>query len=189
VVENPWIQWCVLIPREIDDPRYDEIRRVAFRALDALGMDTGLSHMEWFRRPDGSVMISEVGARPGGAQISTLISYAHDADSLRRLGEADGLLAVDLRGAASLPRLRLPARPGGRTDPLGARTEEVLAELGPLVMEKKLPTLAPRRRRATRRRLRHRAPPRHDGGRAGAALHHLQRRVELGTGRTRLELG
>lgn len=83
VVDNPWIQWCVLIPREIDHPRFDDIRRVAFRALEVLGMGTGLSHMEWFRKPDGSVMVSEVGARPPGAQITSLISYAHDIDLYR----------------------------------------------------------------------------------------------------------
>lgn len=77
-VRNPWIQWCVLLPREIDHPRYDDIRRAAAAALDALGMVTGTSHMEWFRRADGSVAISEVGARPGGAQISRLMSYAHE---------------------------------------------------------------------------------------------------------------
>ena len=55
VVDNPWIQWCVLIPREIDHPRFDDIRRVAFRALDVLGMGTGLSHMEWFRRAVAAV--------------------------------------------------------------------------------------------------------------------------------------
>ena len=58
VVDNPWIQWCVLIPREIDHPRFDDIRRVGFRALEVLGMGTGLSHMEWFRRADGSVLVS-----------------------------------------------------------------------------------------------------------------------------------
>src|SRR5205085_7959449 len=26
VVRNPWIQWRVLLPREIDDARYDDIR-------------------------------------------------------------------------------------------------------------------------------------------------------------------
>lgn len=78
VVRNPWIQWCVLLPREIDDPAYDDVRAVAADSLEALGMHTGVCHLEWFRRPDGSLAISEVGARPGGAQISKLISYAHD---------------------------------------------------------------------------------------------------------------
>jgi biotin carboxylase len=82
VVRNPWIQWCVLLPREVDDARYDDIKRAAAGALDALGMETGLSHMEWFRRSDGSVAIGEVGARPPGAQITTLISRANDIDFL-----------------------------------------------------------------------------------------------------------
>jgi len=80
VLDNPWIQWCLVLPREVDAPRYDDIRGVACRALDALGMVTGLSHMEWFRRPDGSLAISEVAARPPGAQIMTVISRAHEMD-------------------------------------------------------------------------------------------------------------
>jgi hypothetical protein len=36
--------------------------------------------MEWFRRRDGSIAISEVAARPPGAQFTSLISYAHDLD-------------------------------------------------------------------------------------------------------------
>jgi hypothetical protein len=43
-------------------------------------MVTGMSHMEWFRRPDGGLAISEVAARPPGAQFTTLISAAHDRD-------------------------------------------------------------------------------------------------------------
>ena len=141
VVENLWIQWCVLIPREIDDPRYDEIRRVAFRALAVLGMDTGLSHMEWFRRPDGSVMISEVGARPGGAQITSLISYAHDVDfyaswaKLTALGKFDPPARRFSSGCAYL-------RGQGKGKIRSVRgLKKVIADLGPLVMEKKLPTI------------------------------------------------
>jgi hypothetical protein len=43
-------------------------------------MRTGLSHTEWFRRADGTLAISEVGARPPGAQFMTLMSFAHDVD-------------------------------------------------------------------------------------------------------------
>lgn len=78
VMENPWIQWCVLLPRELDG--YDDIREVGARALAALGLDSGMTHLEWFRRPDGSVAVSEVAARPPGAQFTSLLSYAHDAD-------------------------------------------------------------------------------------------------------------
>ena len=61
------------------------------QALTALGLRDGLSHMEWFRRPDGTVAISEVGARPPGSQFMTLMSYAHDTD----LYAAWARLAVD----------------------------------------------------------------------------------------------
>jgi formate-dependent phosphoribosylglycinamide formyltransferase (GAR transformylase) len=80
VLENPWIQWCVLLPRHIDHEPFLEITDVGVRAVRALGLHTGFSHMEWFRRPDGSVAVSEVGARPPGAQFTTLMSWAHDTD-------------------------------------------------------------------------------------------------------------
>jgi hypothetical protein len=80
VLENPWIQWCVLLPRHIDQEPFLQITDVGVRAVQALGLHTGFSHMEWFRRPDGSVAVSEVGARPPGAQFMTLMSWAHDTD-------------------------------------------------------------------------------------------------------------
>ncbi|HLF63898.1 MAG TPA: ATP-grasp domain-containing protein [Saprospiraceae bacterium] len=82
VKQNAWIQWRVVLPREVDDPQYDDIRTVAYTALEVLGAQSGMSHMEWFRRPDGRVVISEVGMRPPGAQIPTLISRAHEFDCM-----------------------------------------------------------------------------------------------------------
>jgi hypothetical protein len=80
VLENPWIQWAVLLPRDIETPEFDAIREHGVRGLRALGLRTGLTHMEWFRRPEGAVAISEVAARPPGAQFTSLLSYAHDID-------------------------------------------------------------------------------------------------------------
>lgn len=80
VMQNEWIQWCVMLPRDISGPEYDPIREAGFAAVKALGLETGLSHMEWFRFADGRIAVSEVGARPPGAQFSTLLSYAHDID-------------------------------------------------------------------------------------------------------------
>lgn len=87
VMETPWIQWCVVLPREVDDPRYDDVRATGDAALRALGMTTGLSHMEWFRRRDGTLAIGEIGARPPGAQITTLVSRATDTDFVRSWAE------------------------------------------------------------------------------------------------------
>ena len=41
------------------------------QALGALGMGTGLTHMEWFLRADGSAIVSEVGARPPGVLLAS----------------------------------------------------------------------------------------------------------------------
>ncbi len=82
VMREPWIQWQVLLPREVDAPEYDDIRQYAFQTLQVLGMQTGLSHLEWFRRADGSIAISEVAARPPGAQFPTLISRACNFNAL-----------------------------------------------------------------------------------------------------------
>lgn len=139
VLREPWIQWCVLLPREVDDPRYDGIRAVAAQALRALGMRTGLSHMEWFRRADGSVAISEVGARPPGARFVNLISWAHDFDLF-------GAWAETVVFGRFTPRPRpyaagaayLRGQGEGRVQAVRG-LEEIARELGPLVVEAKMP--------------------------------------------------
>jgi biotin carboxylase len=139
VMENPWIQWTVLLPREIDHPRYDDIRDVATRALGALGMDTGLSHMEWFRRRDGSIAVSEVAARPPGAQFTTLISYAHDLDFYRawaRLMVEERFEPPPRRYAAGIAFLRGQGQ--GRVCGIHG-LDRAQAELGELVVEVRLP--------------------------------------------------
>ncbi len=139
VMRNPWIQWTVLLPREIDHPRYDDIRAVAFRALGALGMGTGLSHLEWFRREDGSVAVSEVAARPPGAQFTTLISYAHDLDFYRawaRLMAQDRFDPPPRRYAAGIAYLR--GQGAGRVVNVHG-LDRVQRELGRLVVEVRLP--------------------------------------------------
>lgn len=139
VVREPWIQWCVLLPREAHDPAYAGIRKAAGPALKALGMDRGLSHMEWFRRPDGSVAISEVGARPPGARFMNLISWAHDFDLFAAWAEAMVFGRFEPRerpyaaGAAYL-------RPQGEGTIRGIRgLEGVAADLGDIVVESRLP--------------------------------------------------
>ncbi len=139
VVENRWIQWCVLLPREVDAPVYDDIREVAFGALDALGMGTGLSHMEWFRRRDGSIAVSEVGARPPGAQFTTLIGYAHEIDLYRvwaNLMAHETFTPPVRHYAAGIAFLR--GQGDGRVKAIHG-LDQAQAEIGNLVIEVKLP--------------------------------------------------
>jgi hypothetical protein len=139
VIENPWIQWCVLLPRELDEPHDHAIGEVAPQALAALGMVDGFSHMEWFRKADGSLAISEVGARPPGAQFTTLLSYAHDHDFYRAYGQ------LMIRGEFAPPERRyavgaayLRGQGRGRVRHVHG-LEAAQRELGELVVEARLP--------------------------------------------------
>ncbi len=88
VTKNPWIQWVCLLPREIGGPEFDAARAVGLRAVSALGMASGLTHMEWFRRPNGSIAIGEIAARPPGANIVRLTGLAYDTDLYRAWARA-----------------------------------------------------------------------------------------------------
>jgi hypothetical protein len=135
VLENPWIQWSVVLPREIEGQHFARIAETGPAVLSALGMYTGLSHMEWFCRDDGSIAIGEVGARPPGAHFMTLMSYAHDADMYRAWAQlmvherfepparrfASG--AVYVRGVGDGPIARVRG------------LDEVRSRLGDLLME------------------------------------------------------
>jgi hypothetical protein len=85
VLEEPWKQYCVLLPREEDDPDFVRFHPVNEQALTALFGPTGstaagtaLTHMEWFLRDDGTALVNEVGVRPPGVQIMPLMSIAHE---------------------------------------------------------------------------------------------------------------
>jgi hypothetical protein len=139
VLRTPWIQWVVLLPRDIDGPEYEPIRRAGERAVRVLGMRSGLSHMEWFRRRDGSIAISEVGARPPGAQFTTLLSYAHDTDLYRawaRLMVFDTFEPPPRRYAAGAAFLR--GQGDGRVVAIHG-LEDVRRAVAPVVVEAKLP--------------------------------------------------
>ena len=64
--------------------------------LATLGMQTGLSHMEWFLNPKGEAVFGEVACRPPGANMVDLMNYAGDVDLFREWARAVVHGAVDL---------------------------------------------------------------------------------------------
>ncbi len=139
VMQSPWIQWCVLIPRDTSGPEFDDIRAAGNKALDCLGMVTGMTHMEWFRRPDGSLAISEVASRPPGAQFTSLISFAHDKDFYKVWAEVsifEKFEAPERLYACGAAYLR--AQGDGMVAKIEG-LEEAQRELGDLVVDAKLP--------------------------------------------------
>lgn len=147
VMRNPWIQWVCLLPRDLSGPRYEAAKQVGLRAVEALGMSSGFTHMEWFRRPDGSVAIGEIAARPPGANIVRLTSLAYDTDLYHAWARAVVDEAFDgpweRKYATGCAFLRGAGQ--GRVVAIDG-LDEAQAKVGQWVVESKLPTPgAPRR--------------------------------------------
>ena len=139
VLRNPWIQWTVTVPRDTGGPEYAGIHQVAPAALRALGVRDALTHLEWFRRPDGSVAVSEVAARPPGAQLTSMHGHAHGFDIYRAWAELVVLGRFDVperRYAAGTAYLRGMGRGVVRAV---HGLDELQRQLGHLVVEAKLP--------------------------------------------------
>lgn len=147
VLETPWVQYCVLLPREESDPTWTDFHPINGAALSALFGDgaataagTAITHMEWFLREDGGMLVNEVGARPPGAGIMPLMCIAHDADFYARWAE---LIAFD-RWAPVSRRWSSGAaflRGQGRGDRVASVTgvERAVAECGDALVELRAP--------------------------------------------------
>lgn len=142
VVENPWIKWCVLLPREQDAPAYAAGRDLGARTIRALGLDYGMTHMEWFQLADGSLAVGEIAQRPPGANITLMTGLAHDVDPYRAWARAvvDGELDApwDRKYAVGCAYLRGTGH-GRVTGVTGIR--ETQEAMGKWIVEAKLPAL------------------------------------------------
>jgi hypothetical protein len=88
VMETPWIQWVVVLPRAMDGAEFEGVHELGVGAVEALGLETGMTHMEWFRKDGGTLAIGEIAARPPGANIVRMNSFAHDVDMYRAWARA-----------------------------------------------------------------------------------------------------
>ncbi len=142
VTRTPWIQWVCVLPKDISGPWFDGARAIGFEAVQKLGMTSGMTHMEWFRRGDGTLAVGEIAMRPPGAQFVSLMSYAHDADMYRAWARA----AVD--EAFDGPLLRkyavgiayLRGQGQGRVAAVEG-LDQAQQKVGSLVVETKLPRI------------------------------------------------
>lgn len=146
VMTNSWIQWVVHLPRDISGPEFDAVRAVGPQVVRALGLDTALTHMEWFRRPDGSVAIGEIAARPPGARIVDLMGHAHGRDFYRAWARLVVDDAVDgpFERTHSVAVAFLRGAGTGRVAAVEG-LEAAQRKMGALVVDKQLPRIgAPR---------------------------------------------
>ena len=87
-MRHRWISPQFITTNRIDDsPFYDEVREMGQRVIEALGIPTSATHMEWFYGPKG-LRFSEIGCRPPGVGAWDLYSAANDVDVYREWAHA-----------------------------------------------------------------------------------------------------
>ena len=77
-----WVSPQIVATNEVEDARYDEVREMGRRVLDALDIETSATHMEWFFGPKG-LKFSEIGCRPPGVSMWDVYAVANDLDLYR----------------------------------------------------------------------------------------------------------
>jgi hypothetical protein len=83
-----WISPQFITTNRIDTaPAYSEVRELGRRVIEALGIETSPTHMEWFFGPKG-LKFSEIGCRPPGVGAWDLHSAANDMDLYREWAAA-----------------------------------------------------------------------------------------------------
>lgn len=78
-----WVSPIMLSVRDMDQPHIQAGVQFGRQVLRALEMGDGMTHMEWFRKPDGELVFGEVACRPGGACVVDLMNYTSDIDLFR----------------------------------------------------------------------------------------------------------
>jgi len=83
-----WISPVIITVRELDQAKIQAGIELGRKALAALDMGDGFTHMEWFFTPQGEAVFGEVGCRPGGARLVDQMNYTGDIDLFREWARA-----------------------------------------------------------------------------------------------------
>ncbi len=75
-----WISPAQLTYRDPHQPALMPGVELGRRVVQALGMGTGFTHMEWYRKPDGEVVLGEIGCRNGGGHLVDMMNWSNDID-------------------------------------------------------------------------------------------------------------
>jgi phosphoribosylaminoimidazole carboxylase (NCAIR synthetase) len=136
-----WISPILLTTNRVDAEGYGELAGLGQRVIEALGIGTSATHMEWFFGPKG-LKFSEIGCRPPGVGVWDLYCAANDMDLYREwanvLVHGRPLQQPSRRFAAGMINLR-PDRDGRIAAYEGLET--VQRELGAHILDAHFPAV------------------------------------------------
>jgi len=135
-----WISPQFIATNRVDSiSDYDEVKQMGHKVIEALGIGTSATHMEWFAGSRGLVF-SEIGCRPPGVGGWDLYSAGNDLDLYREWAQLIVHGTTDRRAsrryAAGIIALR-PERDGVITGYSGV--DDMYRRFGDLVIDAHLP--------------------------------------------------
>jgi formate-dependent phosphoribosylglycinamide formyltransferase (GAR transformylase) len=139
-MRHRWISPQFVTTNRIDDSSfYGEVREMGARVIEALGIGTSATHMEWFDGPKG-LRFSEIGCRPPGVGAWDLYSAANDIDVYREWAQAvvHGSVEGPLSRAYSAGIVALRPSQDGRIQGYSG-VEEIQQRHGPWILDAHLP--------------------------------------------------
>ena len=80
MAQHEWVSPVAISLRDLDVPHLQGGRRMGQQVIEALGFETGFTHMEWYLKPDGEVVFGEIGARPPGVRVVDQMNFNTDGD-------------------------------------------------------------------------------------------------------------
>lgn len=133
--------------RDLSAPHFQAARAMSERVIEALGYQTGFTHMEWFHTASGEVVFGEIAARPPGGNSGELMNRTCDFDVYRAWGEA---LVAGRLGQRPVRRYNVAmifkrARGQGRIQRIEG-LERIERKLGPALLRHELLPVGARRR-------------------------------------------
>jgi biotin carboxylase len=78
--KNEWVSPIIFTLRDHASAELAPAIEMGRKAIAALGMTTGFTHMEWFRTASGEPVFGEIACRSPGANMVDLMNYAADVD-------------------------------------------------------------------------------------------------------------
>lgn len=86
--QNPWISPVSITMRDLTTPDIDIGVQLGRKVIKALGYESGITHMEWFRNEAGEAIFGEIGGRAPGGRLVHAMNYSTDIDLFTSWAEA-----------------------------------------------------------------------------------------------------
>jgi hypothetical protein len=129
-----WVSPMTVALRDLSVPDLQGGRAMGHAVLEALGFQSGFTHMEWYHKADGEVVFGEIGARPPGGRTVDVMNYVTDADLFVGWAEAvvHGRISQDLGRRYNAASIFKRAQGTGRISHIGG-LEALTGEYGDCV--------------------------------------------------------